>query len=137
MIDPAKATLTAYRWQPYVEVIEVQSPLDFGEASVTFQARLYPDQPGAPLLSLTRNDNLQAEGIAVRLEGQDADGVKTHTLQIRINETTLEALLPFPSGVEAGDDLELAYDLVIDVPGETKARWLTGAFILKPGANQA
>ncbi|HEX8382460.1 MAG TPA: hypothetical protein VF592_03695 [Sphingomonas sp.] len=136
MIHPVAETLIAYRWQPYVELIEI-SGLDLGAAGVTLQVRAYPDAPGEPLIHINRNDNPNAEGIAVAFVEQ-VDGLSTYTLQLRINETSLEALLPYPgNGLEPGRPLELAYDLVIDAAGLPKSRWMTGTFLLVPGANQA
>jgi len=135
MIIPVNETLTAYRWQPFVNSIEVEG-VDLGAASISLQLRLYPDALGDALLTLTRNDNPSAQGIAVR-DSAIIAGLPTQTLQIRINETTLEQLMPFPNnGTEPGECVNLAYDLVIDLPGFAKARWMSGSFAIVPGANQ-
>jgi len=136
MIHPVHAPLMAYRWQPFVEVVEI-SGIDLASADIYLQVRLYPDQPGDPLVALLRNDNLNSQGLAVRFVSQDALGLNTFTIQIRINETTIEQLLPFPNGTEIGAAVELAYDLVIDAPGLSKARWMTGPFLIQPGVTQA
>jgi len=133
MITPGSLTLRAYRWQPYVETLDFVG-YDFTGATMAMQLRLYPDATGSSLLSLVNASSaLQGLSVAVVTTG----GVPTSTVQIRIDETTLEALLPWPaSGLKPGEDLTLYHDLVITGGGLPKTRWLQGPFILTPGVTQ-
>ncbi len=130
MITPGRLDLTVQRWTPFVYQIDF-SGLDFTGATMAMQARLYGDAPGDPLLNLT-NAAANAEGLSVTVE-TDA-GVTTSTVQIRINETTAEALL-LNAGAP-GTDIRLIYDVHITGGGFPKTRWIEGALIIRPGATQ-
>lgn len=130
MITPGKLDLVAQRWSPFVYVIDFVG-LDFSAATFAMDVRLYRDAPGAALIALT-NAASNAQGISVSTS--TTEGVITSSVQIRINETTLEGLLLASSG--AGRDVELVQDLHITGGGFIKTRWTEGKFTIRAGATQ-
>ncbi|MGH6979368.1 MAG: hypothetical protein ACRED4_08785 [Brevundimonas sp.] len=140
MITPGRLDLSVQRWTPFVYQIDFPW-LDFTGATMAMQARLYRDAPGAPLISLS-NAASNAEGLSVSVEtidgyvegGETYDDVTVSTIQIRINETTAEALLL--NAGKPGDDVRLVYDLHITGGGFPKTRWAEGALIVRAGATQ-
>jgi hypothetical protein len=131
MIRPGEPiTLTGGRWVPFKPFeIDVEW-VNLTGATLAMQVRLTRDTPGAPLISLT-NQTSPAEGISVSVT--TVDGLPLSTIEIRINETTMEGL---PAASELGDDLELFWDMHITPSGGTKAVWAEGPFIVKGGAVQ-
>lgn len=130
MITPGRLDLTVQRWTPFVYQIDFEG-LDFTGATMAMQSRLYRDAPGAPLISLG-NAASNAEGLSVSVSV--VEGVTISTVQIRINETTAEALLL--NAGRPGDDVRLVYDLHITGGGLPKTRWIEGALIIRAGATQ-
>lgn len=130
MITPGRLGLTAQRWTPFVYQIDFEG-LDFTGATMAMQVRLYRDAPGDPLIDLA-NAISTAEGLSVAVV--TVEGQPISTVQIRINETTLEALLL--NAGKAGEDVTLVYDLHITATGFPKARWIEGDFIIRAGATQ-
>lgn len=130
MITPGKLDLTVQRWTPFVYQIDFEG-LDFTGATMAMQVRLYRDAPGAPLISLT-NAAPNAQGLSVSVANNG--GEMTSTLQIRINETTAEALLL--NAGKPGDDIRLVQDLHITGGGFPKTRWTEGDLIIRAGATQ-
>lgn len=127
MITPARVDLTAQRWTPFVDVTAIEG-FDLSMATFALQIRLYRDAAGAPLISLV-NAASNAQGIScsvATIEGQPVSSV-----QIRINETTLESLLLTP-----GKDVSLVYDLHATSAGLDKVRWMEGTFLIRAGATQ-
>lgn len=125
------------RWAPFSDSINFEG-FDFTGGTFSLQARLYRDAPGDPLISLT-NSTAPAQGLSVAVT--TTDGVPTSVLAIRINETTLEGVLPFAvtdgaPNRKAGTDVELVWDLQITATGFPKARWLEGVFTINAGVNQ-
>jgi hypothetical protein len=133
-IKPAQVALEAQRWTPFVDVTAFEG-FDFSAATFALQIRQYRDAPGDPLVSLV-NAAANAQGVSVTVATVEIDGVDTlvSSVQIRINETTLEALLLNAAG--AGKDIPLVYDLHITTTGLGKIRWMEGAFVIKAGATQ-
>jgi hypothetical protein len=129
MITPGKLDLIAYRWTPFVYVIDFEG-LDFSAATFAMDVRLYRDAPSA-VLSLG-NAASNAQGISCSVA--TVEGVPTSSVQIRINETTLEPLL-LNAGAP-GQDIKVAQDLHITGGGFPKTRWTEGAFIIRAGATQ-
>ena len=134
MITPAKVDLVAQRWTPFVDVTSIEG-FDLSSATFAMHVRLYRDAPGDPLIALT-NAASNAQGISVSVATVEIEGVEmpVSSPQIRINETTLEALLLAASG--PGQDVTLVYDLHITTTGLGKVRWMEGSFIIKAGATQ-
>lgn len=129
MIQTGKLDLTANRWSPFVYAIDFVG-YDFSAATFSAQVRNYRDAPGDALVDLA-NAASTAEGVSVSVT--TTDGVPTSTVQLRINETTLEGLR---YSAPRGADLELQWALHITSTGMGKVRWLEGQFILKAGAAQ-
>jgi hypothetical protein len=133
MLKPVAMDLTAYRWQPYVEDFRFEG-LTLAGCSPNMQVRLYPDAPGSPLINLA-GASAPTQGIS--LAAPTIGGILFGDIQVRIDEATLEALLPAPNGTEPGKPLVLAYDLVLTGhPTFGKFRLLQGAFLLMPGVTQ-
>lgn len=133
MITPGSLTLRAYRWQGFLYTIDFVG-YDFTAATFEMQVRLYPDATGAALISLV-NAASASQGLSVTVV--TTDGIPTSTVQIRITEANIEALLPYPSsGIKQAEDLVLYYDFVITGGGLEKSRWLAGQFIITPGVTQ-
>jgi hypothetical protein len=130
MITPGRLDLTVQRWTPFVYQIDFEG-LDFTSATMAMQGRLWRDAPGSPLISLS-NAASNAEGLSVSVA--TVEGVTVSTVQIRINETTAEALLL--NAGKPGDDARLVYDLHITGGGFPKARWVEGDLIIRAGATQ-
>lgn len=130
MITPARVDLVAQRWSPFVDVTAFEG-FDFSDATFAMHVRAYRDAPGDPLISLA-NAASNAEGVSVSVATVEGDPVSS--VQIRINETTLEALLLNAAG--AGKDIALVYDLHITSTGLGKVRWMEGSFTIRAGATQ-
>lgn len=128
-MTPAVAQLDAFRWAYFKEAIPFEG-IDFTGATFALQVRSYTDAPDPPLVSLA-NTASPAEGISVSVA--TVNGLPTSTVEIRINETTIEGLR-FTS--PRGGDLTLAYDLVITLTGLGKRRWLEGPFVVHAGVTQ-
>lgn len=134
MIYAGKNDIRANRWQPFIYTVEFPG-FDFTGATMEMQIRAYPDAQGDPLVSL-ENAISSAQGLSVSVVA-DADDVPTSTVQIRINETTIEGLIAPPIGFgECNNNVTLAYDLVITGGGYPKTRWMEGAFVIHAGVTQ-
>lgn len=127
MITPGTLDLVAYRWTPYVYTIDFEG-VDFSAATMLSHVRLRRDAPGSPIISLA-NASPSSEGLSVSVV--TTGGVPTSTIQIRINETTLEGIL-LNAGVP-GEDVVLSWDIHITGGGYPKSRFLEGRFVIKPG----
>jgi len=135
MILPGKLDLTALRWVPFSYDLDFPG-YDFTGAIFAMHVRQYRDAPGAPLLSLLGGAAPLQDGISVP-EVAVVNGITTSTVRIYIKQETLWAILPFPaSGLKAGDDVRLVYDLQVAGGGLPKSRIIEGAFIIHPGATQ-
>jgi hypothetical protein len=133
-MTPGTLPLVVQRGTPFVYRIDFPG-LDLSEAGLAAQVRLYRDQPGAPLINLAKAQ-AQAEGLSVTVVS-DNEGVPTSTLQIRINETTIENTLPFPNnGTEPNDRVDLVWDLHLTISPVGKRRWIEGPFIITPGVTR-
>ena len=132
-MTPGTLPLTVQRGTPFVYRIDFPG-LDLTSAGLAAQVRLYRDQPGAPMISLINAQPL-AEGLSVMTISEA--GVPTSTLQIRINETTIEGLLPFPqNGLEPAEPVKLAWDLHLTISPVGKRRWIEGPFTISPGVTR-
>ncbi|WP_309091715.1 hypothetical protein [Phenylobacterium sp.] len=130
MITPARVDLVAQRWTPFVDQTDFAG-FDFSAATFAMHVRVIPDAQGAPLVNLA-NAASNAQGISASVI--EVDGETVSTVQIRINETTIEGLLLNAAG--AGKDVILYYDLHITGGGLEKTRMMEGKFTIKPGATQ-
>lgn len=121
MATTARLDLSAWRNDNVYEFPLRVRGADLTDAGLVMEIRLGPDTPGAPLVSLAKVTNGNAEG--VRLAGVTiVDGLPESDVRIRINKTTLFGL---PYAGERGDATELAYALLIS--GQTR---LVGSFII-------
>lgn len=129
-MTPGRLDLSANRWTPFIYLIAFEG-YDFTGATFAMQVRLYRDAAGSPLIDLS-NAASNAQGLSVDVA--TLDDVVTSTVQIRINETTLEGLL-LNQG-KPGADVVLVYDMHITGGGLEKTRWIEGSFIIRAGATQ-
>jgi hypothetical protein len=128
---PGTLRLVAQRWTPFAYRFQYPG-LDLSAADITGQVRLYADSPVAMINLLTVSSPL-AQGFSISVD--TIDGVPTSTVLMRINETTIEGILPFPSEREPDEPVELAWAKHITLSPVGKRRWLEGPFIITPGAN--
>lgn len=128
MISPGVYPWTVFRWQPAKLQIDFVGQ-DFTSAAFKAEVRAFLDAPDPAMISLA-NAASPGEGISVSVA--TVDGLPTSTVEIRINETTIEGL-PFTN--PRGTDFEAVWDLVIG-SGSAKARWLEGKFIVHGGSTQ-
>lgn len=128
MISPGTYDWTVFRWQPAKLQLDLVG-FDFTGSAMKAEIRQFRDAPDPALISLT-DASSPAQGISVSVS--TTDGVPTSTVEIRINETTIEGL-PFTN--PRGTDLELVWDLVIG-SGAAKQRWVEGKFIVHGGSTQ-
>lgn len=132
-MTPATEDLRAYRWTQFKELFPIEG-IDLTGASFAMQVRQYPDATGDPLISLT-DATSPAQGISLSVA--TVGGLPTSTIEVRINETTIEGLYPFPAnGLEPGQEVKLAYDMHITLSSLGKRRWFQGVFIIVPGVTQ-
>lgn len=137
MITPGKLDLVVQRWTPFDYSIQMPFGIDFTGATAALQARLRPDAPGDPVISLV-NALSSAQGLSFT-HVTDEDDFVTSTLRIRINETTAEAILlnagKLPS-VDRREDVRLSHDIHITGGGFAKTRWFEGVLTIRGGSTQ-
>lgn len=131
MAIAAKVDLRADRWTPFARTIRFEG-FDLTEADLRMQVRLYANQRGLPLIDLTMQSTLSAEGIKLVMVEQE-NGVSVSTIALRINESTMEGL---PFSGELGTDSRLAWDMHVTPAGALKERWLFGDFVVVAGVTQ-
>jgi hypothetical protein len=138
MITPGKLDLVVQRWTPFDYSIQMPLGLDFTDAVATLQARLRPDAPGDPIISLVIASSA-GQGLSWT-HVTDDDELVTSTLRIRINETTAEAIL-LNAGraptVDKREDVRLSHDIHITGGGLAKTRWFEGVLTIRGGSNHA
>ncbi len=130
MITPGRLDLTVQRWTPFVYQIDFPG-YDFSAATFAMHVRLYRDAPGAPQIALA-NAAANAEGISCTVTTEA--GVPTSHVQIRINETTAEAVLL--NAGKPGDDIRLVQDFHVTGGGLQKTRIFEGSLTIRAGATQ-
>ncbi|MGJ0508941.1 MAG: hypothetical protein ACR652_17795 [Methylocystis sp.] len=151
MQTPAELPFYVDRWVPCVRRLPVVNA-DLTDATFAMQVRLTGDQPGTPLIDLgtvstdiqgvrlieVATDTLANHIAAGRLASVPAgyaetDSLTVSLLGIRIDEATISAL-PLPA--ETGDNLEIAWDIVITPFGSDPDKYAGGAFIVRAGVTQ-
>jgi hypothetical protein len=138
MIRPGTIDLAGDRWTPFDTKLRLKG-IDLTNAVMEAHIRLTADASGAALIDLDTVTVANSQGLRL-VSVATVDGVKISTVHMRINETTIEGL---PAALEPGDDLELAWDLLIapsaalnpDLPA-VKQRYLRGKFTVEAGATQ-
>ncbi len=132
-MSAARGDLRVQRWAPARIEIPCEG-FDFAGNALTMQVREYRDAPGEPLINLADSAS-PAEGLSVTVAV--VGSLPTSTIAIRINETTLENVLPYPAnGLEKGADVVLTYAIHVG-SGAAKFRLVEGSFTIEAGANQA
>jgi hypothetical protein len=129
MIMPGNHDITLMRWQPFKYTIDFPG-YDFTGGTFKAEFRQYRDAPDPAVISLG-NASSPTQGISVSTA--TVNGVVTSTIEIRIDETTIETLT-FPN--PRGPDLPLVWDLVITGGGLPKTRWVEGAATIHGGSTQ-
>lgn len=138
MITPGSLNLRPFRWVPFKYQIRVDA-YDLTSATFVMEVRSYKGAPGDPLIALA-NTSSPTQGISVSVV--TTGGIPASTIEIRIDETTLENLLPFavtsgtPNRTPGTDAGPLYYDLLITPSGGTKARWFEGTFTIAEGVTK-
>lgn len=129
-MQPGTLPLRAQRWTPFVYSIDFVGQ-DFTGAVYAMDVRLRPDATGSAIISLA-GSVAPAQGISAAVT--TLGGIPTSTVEIRIAEATLEAILL--NAGKAGADVVLAWDIHITFGGGLKTRWLQGSFTIEPGVTQ-
>ena len=137
MPTAATVPMAARRWEPCVRTIRIRgldltpivNKMATGGLDLLMQVRLAFDTPGAPLVNLplvatANTEGLRVTGVAVE------DGVPVSTIELRINEPTMEGL---PFSGEVGDPSSFYYGLQVTF-GNLKKTRMEGQFIVLPGA---
>lgn len=132
MSNVALLPIVADRYTPCVRTIRIVG-LNLTGVVMRAQIRLGGDVPGAPLVDLQTVTNGNAEGLRL-VSVVTAAGVTTSTVELVVNETTIEGL---PYAGELGDATQLAWDWQANLSGR-KRRIAKGAFqILGDGVTGA
>lgn len=149
-MTPGNLPLAGDRYTPFLETL-VFLNLDFTAAVFKLQVRARKD--GGPLYADLGTVTTAAEGVRLLYGGTDTiaahiaagrlsavpsgyvsgDSIALSQATIRINEATMEAM---PLGTEAGDDLELFWDLHITPSGGMKQVYVEGPFTVRAGVTQ-
>ena len=122
MSNVALLPIVADRYTPCVRTIRI---VGLNLTGITMRAQVRPggDVPGAPLVDLQTVTNGNAEGLRL-VSVATAGGVTISTVELVINETTIEGL---PYEGEFGDATQLAWDWHATLSGR-KRRIAKGAF---------
>jgi hypothetical protein len=120
--------LVVERWTPFKHTILFEA-IDLTGQACRLQVRASLDRTDAALIDLT-NAASPAEGITLSVA--TVGGIVSTTVEIRINETTIEGL-PFTS--PRGGDWQGFWDIHIG-NGVAKRRWLKGDFTVSAGVTQ-
>ncbi|GGO96591.1 hypothetical protein [Stakelama pacifica] len=128
-IAPAVVEIFWYRGTLLKDVTRFED-IDYSAATFDLQVRNYPDE-ATPLLTLG-NAASNAQGVSCSTVTETIDGIEhTHSdVQIRLNETTGEAIR---KSAPVGGDIELVFALDITGGGHEKTRRMRGKLILKAG----
>lgn len=134
---------------------------NFTGGTFRMQVRQVPDEGGSPLVSLTTTTSTTAAGVRLAYGGTDtianhiaadriteaqaakagyvdADTVELSVLEMRILSATMLGL-PYPDELglgQRGDNLPLAYDLLVTLPGGDEKKRAYGPFIVRPMVTQ-
>lgn len=124
---PARLTLAAacnVVWHPAIELTYQGAELPIAGARIDLQVRLYPGQPGAPLLDCP--DIAHAD---------DDLGNGNRVLRL-YPVATKAALAAMPTGLnqpEVGEADVFAFDIVLTYADGLQDRLAAGEFLLEPG----
>lgn len=149
-MTPGNLPLTGDRYTPFLRAL-VFLGIDFTDAVFKLQVRDRKDGGAvrADLATVTSaaegvrllygdTDTIANHITAGRLEEVPSgyvsgDSVELSQVTFRINESTMEAM---PLGTEAGDDLEIFWDLHVTPTGGVKEVYLEGPFTVRAGVTQ-
>lgn len=138
MIVAGKLDLSGDRWTPFDAIIRFEG-IDLTNAVMEAHIRQDFDSPGSPLVDLDTVLTANTQGIRL-LSVVTENGAKVSTVQMRVNETTMEGL---PTADELGKDAKLAWDILINPSAvlnthlpAVKQRYLRGSFTVEAGATQ-
>lgn len=146
MRSPTRVDLVGDRNVSFVETIS-RVGVNLTGASFAAQVRLYPDAPGAPPITMTvtllygGTATVSAHIAAGRLTAEiyslinpasgvlyaSGDSVVISVLELFIDDSGMVA--PYvPAAREAGDDVMMAWDMVITPSGSPADKWFFGEF---------
>lgn len=131
MARSAYLPIAADRYEACVRTVQLRG-LDLRDSVFRSQVRLVADTPGAPLVDLMTVTNGNAEGVRL-VDFSIVDGLPVTTIEIVINETTMEGL---PYSGELGSATVLAYDLQATIKGR-KRKLFGGQFVVLAGVTGA
>ncbi|QCB42238.1 hypothetical protein E5673_08320 [Sphingomonas sp. PAMC26645] len=103
---------------------------------------MHPDAPGDPQLSLlpaaagSQGLSVAFEPAVTGLVGTAIATFPVATITIQIDRATIQKMLPFlTNGTEPGQDVVLAFDHLIALPGLPLLPLISGSFIIEPGVS--
>lgn len=133
MIVPGIANLRVNRWTPNIITIDLVG-YDLTGGTFAAHVRQYRDATGSPIVALA-NASAGSQGISVSVV--TTGGIPTSTLTLQYDEATIEGVLAYPgSGVKAGSDVTVYYDLHVTGGGLPKTRLVEGTFTIAAGVTQ-
>jgi len=138
MIQPGEYPLVMYAYTPTVLVLDF---VGYNFTAATFRAQVREKPEGEILIDLT-NAASNAEGVSATYaaavmqydaKGNEIGPAPVSSVQIRINETTIEGIV---ASFGATKDIDLVWDLHITGGGLPKTRWIEGPAIIRAGVTQ-
>lgn len=154
MEQPARRDLHADRWVALIRKIAFLD-FNFTGASFAMQVRQTRDAPAA-LVTLGTVGGMGSEGVWLDYAGTntvlnhlaagrlrevppgltESTSIAVSVVGIRINKATMSnpAIITFPT--QRGEDLTLAWDLLITPSGGVQDKYIGGDFIVRGGATQ-
>ena len=115
---------------------------DLRNQAQLLQIREHADASGVALLSLspaaagTQGLSVGFEPAVTGLVGAAIATFVVSTITIQIDRATVQALLPFATnGSDPGQDVILAFDHLIALPGASLLPLISGSFIIEPGVS--
>lgn len=106
------------------------------------ELRVHPDAPGDPQLSLlpaaagSQGLSVAFEPAVTGLVGTAIATFPVSTITIQIDRATIQKMLPFlTNGTEPAQDVVLAFDHLITLPGSPLLPLISGSFIIEPGVS--
>lgn len=128
---------------------------DFSGATFASQVRLTPDAPGSPLITLAvsltygGSDTVENHIAAGRINAgikdyvnpntgaKYADGDTVPLSLITLHADHSDMIAPgVPAASETGDDVTLAYDVLITPSGGSQDKWVAGKFTVRGTVTQ-
>lgn len=133
MVQPGRLPLAGGHFTPFAETLRFKG-VDLTGGALHAQVRGTPDVAGDPLIDLPQVTVANTTGVRLVAVLTDPDGVtKISVVSLYVAEGLMRALA---SAGEVGDDVALAWDLLVTPAGGIKQVWLGGSFTVRAGVTQ-